>query len=414
MRINRIILAVAVSLAPGLLRAQWDFNLDGKDVQVHSFASQGFMYTNQNNYMSMPTTSGSFAFTDFGANISSQLTDKFRVGAQIYDRNVGSLGNWYPSLDWAVADYKFNSWFGIRAGKVKTTLGLYNDTQDMEFLSTWALMPQSLYSLDQRGSTIAHEGGDVYGSVEGKKAGSFNWVVYGGFRPNDPHGGYVYALDTSSKTIYDPNGVYIVAPSTARTITDYSGPTYGADFRWTTPLKGLLVGTSYLNQTPTTTGYYFAGDVPYYIKTLHDNTNAFYTEYTRGNFKFDGEYRREPVKITTTTPTGAVAPATTRDGRSGYVAASYRISKLIEVGSYESRFIQNWGVQHGDPRNHIFDLALTVKFDLRNWLDLKVEEHFMDGYMTSALESRGFYVADNQNGLKPGTDLFVIRLGYHL
>jgi hypothetical protein len=414
MKIKLIFIAAAVSLAPSLLRAQWDFTLDGKDVQVHSFASQGFMYTNQNNYMTMPTTNGSFAFTDFGANIGAQITDKFRVGAQIYDRNIGQIGGWYPSLDWAVADYKFNSWFGIRAGKVKTTLGLYNDTQDLEFLSTWALMPQSVYSLDQRGATIAHEGGDIYGSVEGKKIGSFAYTVYGGFRPNDPHGGYVYALDTSTKSAYDPNGVYIVVPSMARHITDYSGPTYGADFRWTTPVKGLLVGTSYLNQDPTTTGYYYAGDVPYYLRTLHDNTNAFYTEYTLGNFKFDGEYRREPVKITTTTPTGAVAPATTRDGRMGYVAASYRISKLIEVGGYESRFIQNWGVQHGDPLNHVFDLAVTVRFDLRNWLDLKVEEHFMNGYMTSALESRGFYVADNPNGLKPSTDLLVIRLGYHL
>jgi len=138
--------------------------VDGRDVQIHSFASQGFMYTNVNNYMSMPTSQGSFAFTDFGANVSVKVNDNFHVGAQIYDRNIGAFGNWYPELDWAVADYKFKDWFGIRAGKVKTTLGLFNDTQDMEFLSTWALMPQSVYSLDQRGATISHEGGDFYGN----------------------------------------------------------------------------------------------------------------------------------------------------------------------------------------------------------------------------------------------------------
>ena len=53
------------------------------------------------------------------------------------------MGNWHPELDWAVADYRFKDWFGIRGGKVKTALGLYNDTQDLEFLYTWALMPQS-------------------------------------------------------------------------------------------------------------------------------------------------------------------------------------------------------------------------------------------------------------------------------
>ncbi len=107
-----------------------DASVAGRPVQFHVFGSQGFMYSNQNNYMTMDTSKGSFAFTDFGANVSTRLTDKFRVGAQIYDRNIGKLGNWQPTLDWAVADYKFADWFGVRAGKVKTTLGLFTDSQD--------------------------------------------------------------------------------------------------------------------------------------------------------------------------------------------------------------------------------------------------------------------------------------------
>src|ERR1035441_1822145 len=90
------------------------------------------MYSNQNNFLSMPTSQGSFAFTDGGAIISTQLTDKFRVGAQLYIRNVGELGNWRPELDWALGDYRFTSWFGIRGGRVKTTLGLFNDIRSEE------------------------------------------------------------------------------------------------------------------------------------------------------------------------------------------------------------------------------------------------------------------------------------------
>jgi len=221
-------------------------------------------------------------------------------------------------------------------------------------------------------------------------------------------------LDTSNKSVYDPNGVYIVVPSTARHITSYEGPTFGADFRWTTPVKGLLVGTSYLYQDPTTLGYYYAGDVPYSRKTFHDNTNGFYAEYTRGKFRFDGEYRREPTKTQTSTPTGTEGTPTSQDQRSGYVAASYRLSKWLEVGTYQSRFISNWDVQHGDPRNHVFDQVFTLRFDLRSYLDLKVEGHFLNGNMTSAVVSRGFYVADNLNGLQPETHLLVVRLGYHL
>jgi len=53
MQVKTILLAAALSSAPALLHAQFDFKLDGRDVQVHSFASQGFMYSNDNNYMTM-------------------------------------------------------------------------------------------------------------------------------------------------------------------------------------------------------------------------------------------------------------------------------------------------------------------------------------------------------------------------
>jgi hypothetical protein len=92
------ILAAALSLVPGLLRAQVDFHLDRKDIQVHGFVSEGFLYTNQNNYLSADTAKGSFAPTDGGVNVSTQLTDKFRVDAQVYDFNVGQLGKWHPEL----------------------------------------------------------------------------------------------------------------------------------------------------------------------------------------------------------------------------------------------------------------------------------------------------------------------------
>ena len=58
-------------------------------------------------------------------------------------------------------------------GIVKTVLGLYNDTQDMEFLHTWAILPQSMYPLDLRSSTIAHVGADFYGDISLRRLGSF-------------------------------------------------------------------------------------------------------------------------------------------------------------------------------------------------------------------------------------------------
>ena len=105
------------------LHAQ-EFKLFDRQVQIHGFASQGFVYTNDNNWLTMHTSAGSEAFTDFGANVSMQVAERLRIGAQIYDHNIGNLGEWHPSLDWAFADYRFKPWFGIRGGKVKTIIGL--------------------------------------------------------------------------------------------------------------------------------------------------------------------------------------------------------------------------------------------------------------------------------------------------
>ena len=95
--------------------------------------STGVAYSNENTYLTMNTSQGSFALTDAGANIGMSVTDKFHVGAQLYLRNIGPLGKWRPDLDWAYAGYKSKDWLGVRGGKVKTALGLYNDTRTLNF-----------------------------------------------------------------------------------------------------------------------------------------------------------------------------------------------------------------------------------------------------------------------------------------
>ena len=64
------------------------------------------------------------------------------------------------TLDWAEIDCHFRDWLGVRAGKIETLLGLFNDSQDQEFLYTWALLPQGVYPLDLRELTNANTGGD--------------------------------------------------------------------------------------------------------------------------------------------------------------------------------------------------------------------------------------------------------------
>jgi len=217
-----------------------------------------------------------------GLNLSTRITDNFRVGAQVYDRNLGQLGQWHPSLDWAVADYRFTAWLGIRGGQVKTVLGLYNDTQDQDFLHTFALLPQSAYPADLRDATIAHLGSDIYGRIPLQhQLGDLSYTAYAGHRSDSIYSGYPYLISqfgTLLKTL--------------------GGLPYGGDLRWNTPVRGLLVGASRLNQDTTGKGRGVnplnpgAGVVPYSESSKADWTNQFYGEYTIGKLQIDSEYRR--------------------------------------------------------------------------------------------------------------------------
>ena len=393
MQIKTMVLAATLSMAPGLLFGQVDFHLAGRDVQVHGFISEGYDYTNDNNYLTMDTTKGAF-FTEGALNVSSQITDKFRVGAQVYMRNIGHFGQWVPELDWAMGDYKFKSWFGVRAGKVKTTFGLYNDSQDMEFLQTWALLPQSIYAVDQRSSYIAHTGADLYGSVSPKRAGTFSYVLWAGRNPSDMNGGYAYALNTIGVDY-----------------TSYGGRSDGADLRWALPVPGVTVGASYMARDVVGNGTWavFGPPSPVHEESTKEYLQQFYAQYIHGNFHADAEYRRyfRGIMVNDSLPVAD-------DTRSWYASAAYRVHKRLELGTYYSHFVDvrpYTGLAPSDPGSYVHDKVVTARVDLTSHVYLKLEGHFMSGYAEYALV-RGFYGPENPNGFSPTTNMLVLRTGF--
>jgi hypothetical protein len=229
---------VFICLSTGQLSLAQELRVWDRNVQVHGFFSQGSVRSTENNWLTMDTSEGSSEMTDMGLNMSSQLTDKFRVGGQVYDRNLGQLGQFHPSLDWGLADYRFTQWLGIRAGKAKTTLGLLNNSQDLDFLHVFALLPQGAYPTDLRDTTIAHTGGDVYGMISLRHPlGEISYTGYAGLRRDSICSGYPYLIQQYHLSIQS-----------------MKGPQYGADVPWNTPLTGLVVGGSRMNQCITASG----------------------------------------------------------------------------------------------------------------------------------------------------------------
>ena len=397
MRRTALFVLLFLSCSQILLNAQ-DFKVFDRTVQFHGFASQGFVYTSDNNWLTMGTASGSGAMTDMGANASMAISDKLRIGAQVYDRNLGRLGQWHPTLDWAYADYRFKDWFGIRAGKVKTVSGLYNDTQDMDFLHLFAILPQGVYPTVIREVTISHKGGDIYGHIAlPHNSGSLMYTAFAGERDDSKYGGYYYLEQT---------------PPPVLVLNSISALQYGGDLRWNTPLKGLLVGVSQFWESNQGDGKFDAGAgfMPYSQSSKADWNRQFYGQYIHNKFEFDAEYRRS--WIDELIYSGAQDVQT--NAKSWYVAGSYRICKWMQAGAYYSDLsIDAPASPIGPTSGYIHDKDITVRFDANRYLNFKLEGHFMDGVGLPGIYPGGFFGVDNPNGLKPGTNALVVKTNFN-
>jgi hypothetical protein len=255
----------------------------------------------------------------------------------------------------------------------------------MEFLQTWAIMPQSLYPLDLRSSSIAHLGGDVYGSISPKHIGTFSYTGYYGQRPNDPDDGYLYTL------------------AKRQTLDSYTGPIYGGDLRWDTPLRGLLLGASFSAQHPSGSGLLPTGQRSA-ISEPKDQMSRYYGQYTLGNLRIDAEFSRHHGYL--------VRAGNDYDQEYGgwYTSAAYRINKHLELGTYYSLFHPDFTADLSSPVGHIADKVVTARVDLTKFWNVKIEGHFVNGYGDSS-SARGFYVQDNPNGLQTVSNILVVRTG---
>ena len=156
------ILVGAIALALGACTQGFAQSLDDLNIQIHGYATQGFLYTTNNNILTTHSSDGSPAWTEAVLNIGARPIPKLRIAVQGRFFVLGNFGN-SITLDWAAADYKADDRFGVRFGKVKTPSGLFNDIQDIDPSYIWSLLPQSIYPISSRNSILAHYGGVAYG-----------------------------------------------------------------------------------------------------------------------------------------------------------------------------------------------------------------------------------------------------------
>lgn len=150
-----------------------------ENIQLHGFASLGYLHSRGNNFLA-DTKDGTFDMNEIGINLNVRLTENFRVGGQVLSWKMGDYGDNSLRFDWALIDYRPRDYFGVKAGKVKMPVGLYNTERDLDFLRPMIFLPQSIYDETRRDTWLAHYGGELYGNIEAGSLGDLCYQFYAG------------------------------------------------------------------------------------------------------------------------------------------------------------------------------------------------------------------------------------------
>jgi hypothetical protein len=361
-------------------------SLEDLNIQIHGYATQGLLYTTNNNVLTTHSADGSPAWTDAVINIGAQPTPKLRIAFQARYFLLGNYGN-EIALDWVAADYKADDRFGVRFGKVKTPIGLFNEIQDIDPSYLWALLPESVYPIDNRVSYLTHYGGVVYGTIAlNRTFGKLEYRVFGGeglYKDND---GYFIAQDQAGFNL--PN--------------DIKGPLYGGALRWRTPLSRLMLGASALKDNTWSALYTNNASATPGTETLFANTRPnYFAIYEKNKIMVASEYTRKWENQLVQFP-GAPNAYVRTDDRGWYVMASYKVTSKFTPGAYVSQ--NNDRDANISSDRHYNEWVISGRYDFNSFLYAKAEEHFINGTGLA-------YDSDLNPNIQPNTKLTALKVG---
>ncbi|QTA91095.1 hypothetical protein [Desulfonema magnum] len=339
---------------------------DPDQIQIHGFVSQGYLISDNNDYMWTETEDGSFQFNEMGINFATQLTDDLRVGLQFLSRDLGEIGNNEVELDWAFADYHFRDWLGLRVGRMKLRYGFYNQSRDIDAARTWILLPMSVYDELTRELYTSVTGIGIYGEI---------------------HGGLSYEFQIGPFDLDEKSGLAKMTSDPAREdliSIDSESDNLVLGLEWKTPLEGLKIGATYKKEESSVE----ANTLEIPPVPISRNNKAKITtgsvEYAYEDFVFSAEYRHRELNIRM----GERTLVKDRCEEGYYAAVQYRFTDWLELGSYYAVIYADKDDKNGDgyearglPREEAWqkDIALSARFDINDYWIFKLESHFMDG-----------------------------------
>lgn len=342
-------------------------------VNIHGFISQGFIISNEYNYLVNNSKDGSFEYNEVGLNFSKPLTDQLRMSLQLFSRDLGDVANNTINLDYAYGDYYWRDWMGLRAGRIRVPFGLWNEVRDYDMLRPWIVLPQHRYNELTRDAMVAVNGVGLYGNVPAGPVGSFDYYLLTGIINADPDQGYGKYLSDIFAGYAEMNGY-----PAAKTM-------YAGSLKWQTPLTGLMIGAwAFKVEISAPLKAQYSGNTYYFDLAYEKLAKGLMAEYTWNNLSLWAEYYQDELKSSIT---GLMSERET-DPQGWYIGGAYRFTDWFQLGAYYAVGYADGDDKEGDymvamgypdHKGWQKDLALTFRFDINEYTVLKLEGHQVDG-----------------------------------
>ena len=259
--------------------------------------------------------------------------------------------------------------------------GLYNETRDVDALRTGIFLPASVYPETLRDLNLALLGAGIYGNVDMGSLGGLSYQVLGGtVEVDDNDERLAYHLRGATQNLTNLESTDITVDSR-----------YALALVWDTPLAGLRLGGTY-NQAKLSANAITGisgpeGDTTITIATEFNyiRNSVASIEYTWNDLVLVTEYIVTTYDYKDDNGDSIENSHLNSDG--WYLGAAYRFTDWFELGGYYSQQYNNTDDRDGaSPRDYnpshrawLKDICLTTRFDINEYLSLKLEGHAFKG-----------------------------------
>jgi len=388
-------------------------DLFGDRLRINGFASQAFLRSDGNNYLVEDSGDGSFQLTEIGLAVNVKIAKELRVGGQLLARDFGLEGNHAVKVDWAFGEYRPYGELGLRVGRVKLPIGLYNEERDLDILRPTAFLPQGVYDELTREFLIAGVGAAAFGNVSLGGSGDVDYIAFVG------------RIAVSDETTFVRVQKRYVSGAA---LQSFGAPVTDYDFRsdtgvavrliYNTPLSGLRVGLSYSDLN----GRFElgAGGTPFSELLAGTGIPGTATGGFRDSWVVSGEYLTESFDLRAELKRFRTEAATfgqvteLGDTRAWYVMGTLRIPEIerVSVTASYDEFVRYTDREH-DPangrHNHKKDLGVGLRWDVRRGVALKAEYHDVRG-AAAVFDTWG--ELNRQDGLAEDWSYFIAKASF--